>query len=232
MILSVVTWNMHGGRGDLRRLVDDLASGELTGAPAREYVLLLQEAIEGGEHDVAALARAKGLSTFFIPVRSGAGRPSGNAILSTRPLVNARAISLPQERQPRNAVAATVEIDGRRLFVADVHLENRVSWLRGGLLSDVARGRQARALLDALPADEPGILGGDLNTWLGREEPAWRVLAQRFDDTPQERLAPTFRDRLILDHLFFDLPDGWRAAIRVPAAGYGSDHRPVVGVIF
>ena len=223
---------MHEGRGDLPRLVDDLASGRLTGTPVRDYVVLLQEAIEGGEHDVETLARMKGLSTFFTPVRSDARRTSGNAVVSTRPLLNARAIVLPQERQPRSAVAATVKIDGRRLFVADVHLENRVSWRRGGLLSDAARGRQARALIEALPADKPGILGGDLNTWLGRDEPAWRLLAQRFDDTPREHARPTFRDRLILDHLFFDLPDGWRASTRVLPESYGSDHRPVLGVIF
>jgi len=37
---------MHAGKGDLVRFVDDLASGRLTGAAPREYVVLLQEDVE------------------------------------------------------------------------------------------------------------------------------------------------------------------------------------------
>ena len=43
---------------------------------------------------------------------------------------------------------------------------------------------------------------------------------------------PTFHDRLVLDHLFFDLPDGWVAARQVIANRYGSDHHPVLGLVF
>ena len=110
-------------------------------------------------------------------------------------------------------------------------MENRVSWLKGGLLSDTARGRQAEALLRALPPDEPGIVGGDLNTWLGVHEPAWQVFRRRFPDTPAELLEPTFRDRLVLDHLFFDVPAGWQVTRRVLHDRYGSDHHPVIGVL-
>ena len=93
------------------------------------------------------------------------------------------------------------------LFVVSTHLENRLGWLRG-LFGDRARGRQAEALLQALPQGH-GIVGGDFNTMLGPNEPAWRAMLGRFPDTP-DRPEPTFRDRLVLDHLFFDLPDGWR----------------------
>jgi endonuclease/exonuclease/phosphatase family metal-dependent hydrolase len=172
------------------------------------------------------------LSAIFIPVASDGRRIRGNAILSTLPLFDAHTIELPRQRQRRTAVAATIDVNGRRLFIVSAHLENRVSWLKGGLLSDTARGRQAEALLRALPASEPGILGGDLNTWLGTREPAWRAFGRRFDDTPSEPTAPTFRDRLVLDHLFFDLPPEWHASRRVLEDAYGSDHHPVVGVIF
>ena len=101
-------------------------------------------------------------------------------------------------------------------------------------MSDTARGRQAEALLRALPADEPGILGGDLNTWLGENEPAWRAFGRRFADTPPDDHipAPTFRDRLALDHVFFDLPPGWNGARRVIPDKYGSDHHPVMAVFW
>jgi endonuclease/exonuclease/phosphatase (EEP) superfamily protein YafD len=220
VILAVATWNTNAGRGDLSRLIADLRSGRLTGTAPRDIVVLLQEA-SGREQTT--------LFSYFTPVRLD-GR--GNAILSTRPLLEPRAIALPAVRQPRGAVAAAIEVGGRRLFVASAHLENRMSWLKGGPLNDAARGRQAEALVRALPAGEAGILGGDMNSWLREREPAWRAFMRRFDDTPRSRLRATFRDRAALDHLFFDLPQGWRASRRVLEDDYGSDHHPVVGVIF
>ena len=65
---------------------------------------------------------------------------------------------------------------------------------------------------------------------LGPDEPAWRALIARFPDTPDEP-EPTFRDRLVLDHLFFDLPDGWKVIRQVVRDRYGSDHHPVVASV-
>lgn len=209
----------------------DLEAGTLTDGQTPDYLVLLQEVVESRPTDVTTLARAKGLSSFFVPVLYQGEVMRGNAILSTKQLVDSRPIALPQERQPRTAVAAAIEVAGQRLFVVSAHLENRVSWYRGGLFSDNARGRQADVLLRALPSDQPGILGGDLNTWLGRNEPAWRAFDRRFADTPAELLSPTFRFRLVLDHLLFDLPAGWQASRRVLPDRYGSDHHPVMGVI-
>ena len=208
------------------RLLADVAGGRLTGAPVRDYVALLQEA---SEDQVTAIAAERGLSLYFGAVRRSPRRTSGNAILSTRPLAGARAIDLPRERQPRAAVVATIEVAGASLFVMSTHLENRLGWLRG-LFGDGARGRQAQALLREIPPQQDGILGGDMNTMLGPGEPAWRAFLDRFPQTPP-RPEPTFRDRLVLDHLFFDLPDGWIATRKVIQDRYGSDHHPVLGII-
>jgi endonuclease/exonuclease/phosphatase family metal-dependent hydrolase len=233
--MAVVTWNMNAGRGDLPALLSDLTAGRLGGGVPGAYVLLLQEAVEGNGDPEPTLGRVRPLelSTFFSAVREFDGRIRGNAILSSLPLTATRVIALPRERQPRAAVAASLSLHGQPLFVVSVHLENRVSWLRGGLFSDGARGRQAAALMAALPPDEPGIVGGDLNTWLGPTEPAWRMLLMRFPDTPHGvRVDATFRDRLALDHLFFQLPEGWEGETYVVADKYGSDHHPVVAEIF
>lgn len=230
VLFAVVTWNLHEGKGDLPRLVDDLTSGRLAGAPARDYILLLQEAIENGEHDVLRFAASRGASAFYSPVRRLDARVTGNGIVSTRPLIAARAIDLPRQRQPRGAIVTTIDIDGRRVFVADAHLENRVAWWRGGLLSDTARGRQVDALLQAVPPTGPAIVGGDFNTWLGPNEPAWQKLARRFPGT-REPNRPTFHDRLTLDHLYFDAPDTWDVRQFVAPDSYGSDHHPVVALV-
>jgi endonuclease/exonuclease/phosphatase family metal-dependent hydrolase len=213
---------MHGGRGNLPRLIDDLEAGRLTGSPPRDYVLLLQEFVN--REDSIVRSRTRPLTLFTSPVRGAAG----NAIVATFALEEPRTIDLPRERQPRAAVAATIQAGSETLFIVSTHLENRLGWLRG-LFGDRARGRQADALLNALPRGH-GIVGGDFNTMLGPDEPALRALLKRFPDTPGEP-EPTFRDRLVLDHLFFDLPDGWKVTRRVIRDQYGSDHHPVVGEI-
>jgi len=229
--LAIVTWNMHIGAGDLPRLVDDLAAGRLTGVVPRQYVLLLEEVTDGGPNDPAPIARDRKLSLQFQPIRQRGAHRSGNAILSTLPLMDVRPITLPREREPRGSLLATTTLADQVLFLVAVHLENRVSVQRGLLFSDGPRARQARALIDVLPSGH-GIAGGDLNTWLGPDEPALKLFAARFPDTPTDPIQPTVIDRLVLDHLFFDLPQGWRVRRWSLRDYYGSDHRPVVGTVF
>jgi endonuclease/exonuclease/phosphatase family metal-dependent hydrolase len=232
VVLAVVTWNVHAGRGDLSRLVDDLAEGQLTNRrPVRHFIVLLQENIAGSPDDAVAVARQRQVWSYFAPVRESRHGTSGNALLTTLRPLHARTIDLPRERRVRKAIAAQFELDGQSFFVVNAHLENRTSFLKGLLFSDAARHRQARALLAALPPG-PGIVGGDLNTWLGEDEPALQALGERFDDAVPGATAATFRDKLVLDHLLFDLPPGWTAVRRVVPERYGSDHQPVIGLIF
>ncbi len=230
VLLAVVTWNMHSARGDLRRLVADVSSGRFTPRPAADLVFLLQEATDGGLHNVRVPGRGAPLSAFFVPVRRGSSGATGNAILSTAPLRDVQVVTLPRERQPRAAAVASVNVAGERLLLVSAHLENRLGWLRG-LFGDGARRRQADALLAALPSAVHGIVGGDMNTMLGPGEPALGALLERFDDAPLAAPEPTFRGRLTLDHLFFDVPDGWTITRRVLEDSYGSDHQPVLGII-
>ena len=192
----------------------------------------------GPRTDVVAAARELGVSVFYAPsMRNGAGRGGaredrGNAILSTLPLSDLRVIELPFEKQRRVAVAATVDIESAtgpawRLRVISAHLDNRATRRRLFVFAPQARTRQARGLLEALPADEPAVLGGDFNTWLGGGEGTIRQLTRRFPDTPEAAGATMGFVRV--DHLFFRLPNGWRAESRVVDDPFGSDHRPVLG---
>jgi len=189
--------------------------------------MLLQEV---GAASIHRVAERHGWSAFFAPVRTDLASPRGNAVLASRPLRDTRAIELPRERQPRGAAAGAVEIEGLPLFVASTHLENRADWWRGGPFIEAGRARQAAALLGQLPGAH-GIVGGDINTLLGTSEPALAVLLRRFPDTPPGPWTPTFRGRLVLDHVFFDLPESWTVRRTVVADRYGSDHHPVAGVV-
>jgi endonuclease/exonuclease/phosphatase family metal-dependent hydrolase len=214
---------VHGDAGDVSALLADVRSGRLTGgAPPREVAVLLQEA--------SHRSRAGDLHWYFAPARRVNGIVRGNAILSSLPLRAARSVELPRERQRRVAAVATVHVRGIDILLANVHLENRASWWKGGLSGDVARARQMDALLAQLPPG-PGVLGGDLNTWLGANERAHRAAVGRFPDPQGSPPAPTFRDRVSLDHLFFRAPRGWRAFRARAAHRYGSDHYPVVGAL-
>ena len=229
-LAGIVTWNTHAGRGDLGRLATDVQRdarcGDRTPAPC---VLLLQEVAAS---DLEAVT-ARGWAVIFMAVRGDGNAARGNAIVASVPLRDPRVIPLPRERQTRAAAVASIELAGHALFVASVHLENRATWWRGGgLLGDTARGHQVESLLRALPQGARGMLGGDLNTWLGPSEAAWQRLAQRFADTPDWLPTPTFHDRLVLDHLLMDLPEGWHVMRQVMPDRYGSDHHPVLGMVF
>jgi endonuclease/exonuclease/phosphatase family metal-dependent hydrolase len=252
--VAVVSWNVHVGGGDIRRFVSDLRKSH-----AGHFVLLLQEAHRAGpglpeisrtvfiparighgtsrsRDDVVRVAEELGLAVFYAPaMRNGyvglgeAEEDRGNAILSTLPLSDLRVIELPFVRQRRIAIAATVTGrtalgDAWTMRVASTHLETRLP---------AGRTLQARALLTALAADLPIVLGGDFNTLFGASEQAHLELHAAFPATPSTEIGRTFRSPLplSLDHLYFRLPSGWTAKVARAAEHFGSDHYPIVASI-
>jgi endonuclease/exonuclease/phosphatase family metal-dependent hydrolase len=231
IVLSIVTWNVNKGAGQLARFTEDLVAGRLTPTPVRNFMILLQETIDGNENDAVALARSRNLYSYYDPVLPTERGMSGNAIISTLPLADIRSIPLPESRHTRKALAVTIELDGLKMFAICAHLENRARWLNTfGFFSDSIRKRQAKVLLAAIPPGY-GFMGGDFNTWFGPTEPALKDIRKRFSSTPHEGPEPTYEDHLVLDHLFFDLPDRWEAVREVVKDRYGSDHHPVVALI-
>jgi len=135
--LTVVSWNVRGGAGELEHLLRELRAGELSsGRPVEHFALLLQEAVRVGaavpeavgpgarsaravgaptdpSRSIQAVAARAGLFVFYAPsMRNGVKyrEDRGNAILSTLPLSDPVAIELPYERQRRIAVSARVSI--------------------------------------------------------------------------------------------------------------------------
>jgi endonuclease/exonuclease/phosphatase family metal-dependent hydrolase len=196
----------------------------------------------GAREDIETIARRCGLNLYYVPsMRNGSPMTSdedrGNAILSTLPLEELTAIELPFERQRRVAVAATAvgqSSDGQpwRIRFVSAHLDNMVGarrlWFAGGMY---ARARQAKALVESLRDDKTAVLGGDFNTWFGFGDLAFTETRESFPDTQVTDRRPTFRNLLRLDHVFFRLPDGWRADFERASRAYGSDHWPLIATI-
>jgi endonuclease/exonuclease/phosphatase family metal-dependent hydrolase len=252
--ITFVSWNVHVGNGDVRRFVGDLRSGRLThGRSVAHFVLMLQEAVRiggvppftagasGAEHigahraaeriDVADIARELGLSVIYVPsMRNGKSsadpqQDRGNAILSTLPLSQPIAVELPGERQRRVIIIARAGT----IAVGVIHLDALGAWNRrlGVFWTPWMRDVQAQAIRAQLPLG-PLVIGADLNTWHGRDEPAVRFFDELAAETPVSihRAGPGLR---ILDYLFFRVGPDHRAHYHELDDRYGSDHRPLVG---
>jgi len=257
--ITVVTWNTHVGAGDIAALIADLRHGDLTGTPAADFVLLLQEVVrhsvevpmplpsgaamasrigfERDAFDVIDAARRAQLDVAYVPsMRNGAGAEDrGNAVLATLPIAALQNIELPFGRQRRVAVAATLAPAGAHsaFRVVNAHFDTALRFGVGGPAS--WRRRQADALLTAIgePA-VPTVVGGDFNTWWGSDEPAVDDLHRAFPEANDRVTGETWRGPLgayaRLDHLF---AAGWNAPLEVRRAGrrFGSDHYPLYMVI-
>ena len=198
----------------------------------------------GPRIDIVRAAETLQMSVFYAPsMRNGAAGAAGedpedrgNAILSTLPLTDLMAIELPFERQRRVAVSATISgvtAAGApwTVRVVSAHLDASAGARRLWLFASGVRAAQARVLAGALRDARSVVVGADLNTWAeGPFERAPRLLARAFNDTPPVKLQPTFGP-LLLDYLFFRLPDTWRVETRRLDDTFGSDHRPVLGIL-
>jgi endonuclease/exonuclease/phosphatase family metal-dependent hydrolase len=256
--LAVVSWNIHGDAGDVRALVERIRDGSLLGSPASQFVLLLQEVVRRGDEvpprladgsrmarplprgktrrpDLREAARALGLDFAYVPsMRNGADREDrGNAILSTVPIASVDAFELPFGRQRRVVVAATVRgatIGGAAVRFVSVHLDTGLRFGTGGPAR--WRDRQAKALVELLGEDAVAtVIGGDLNTWWGADEPAVRTLRHAFPEAvDREPFARTWRGPLgaenRLDYLFAS-GRGARIEVNRIRDRFGSDHTPV-----
>jgi endonuclease/exonuclease/phosphatase family metal-dependent hydrolase len=188
--------------------------------------------------DIVSIARRRGLALYYVPsMRNGQGWPyedRGNAILSTLPLSDLAAIELPIDRQRRVAISATAQgIDARnrpwRLRLVTVHLDAFVGARRLWVFATGWRGSQARTVVEAVDPAEPAVVGADLNTWFaGRRESAYKWFARTWPPPPPPATDAHGR----LDYIFFKLPAGWIRDSRRLDRRFGSDHRPIVAMVY
>ncbi|HJU28953.1 MAG TPA: endonuclease/exonuclease/phosphatase family protein [Candidatus Binataceae bacterium] len=168
--LKVVAFNAKTG-SYWRAIARKMRLPPLDGAD----LLLISEADwrmqRSGGHEIAAeLAAEMGMSFAYAP-EFGVKRPGGivsflgNAILSTRPLTDVRAIRMPSlflRRKMRRmaggptGLSVKINVNGRSIAVGMAHLNSRVD--------PAGREFQMRQYLAAFPNGVPAIFGGDLNT--------------------------------------------------------------------
>lgn len=196
---------------------------------------------DGGRDEIESIASRLDMSAYYVPsMRNGSplfsDEDRGNAILSSLPMSDLSAFELPFERQRRVAVGASVSghtWDGLpwQLRVVSAHLDNMAGPRRLWVAAEFGRVRQTRGLLSQFADANSVVVGGDFNTWFGFADQAFLEAAKAFPQTRVTDRRATFRGLLRLDHLFFRLPEGWRADFHRADASYGSDHYPLIATI-
>jgi endonuclease/exonuclease/phosphatase family metal-dependent hydrolase len=159
------------------------------------------------------------------PTRQDVTECFGNALLTRHPIVEVHRINLSMERrEPRGALAATLNVDGVELHVLAAHLGLRVH----------ERRFQVRQILDYLDAVRHTwfVVLGDFNDWLpGRS--VVHVLDAKLGRQARPRSFPVFWPALSLDRIWVHP----RRALRhisvhaTPTARQASDHLPVIAEI-
>jgi endonuclease/exonuclease/phosphatase family metal-dependent hydrolase len=265
--MRILSWNVNVGAGRLEALLPQLfedASRDGVG-----LTILLQETFRTGDAvpeaypaglqvpkairqrrpamDIREIAAHFGLSVAYVPsMRNGAAtavterEDRGNAILSTEPLVDVRAIELPFGKQRRVAITAVV---GSRPQVGPVLLNGPAS--RGIRVvsthfdTNGDRAAQAAALSEQLKTftDLPMIVGGDLNSRGGFDDDAVRALENRLRlascGTGRTNRWPLRLDLLVpigrLDYMFADTSSGDLVRrCETLSDSHGSDHLPLL----
>jgi endonuclease/exonuclease/phosphatase family metal-dependent hydrolase len=257
--LLVLSWNVHVGGADVEELMAK-ALGPLS-APNTGLVILVQEAFRSGSDvpealprdldvpssirprprslDIVAIAERFGMSVAYVPsMRNGSAtalesrEDRGNAILSTEPLSDVRAIELPFGRQRRVAVAATVTPRGSTIGamrVVTTHFDTNGD-----------RVDQAEALVARIGslADLPVVVGGDLNSRRGFGDRAVTTIARRISlESCGTRRTSRWPLRLDIplffligrvDYIFSTLEAGVARTCQTLSHTYESDHLPIL----
>jgi endonuclease/exonuclease/phosphatase family metal-dependent hydrolase len=220
--LKVVAFNAKGG-GRMREIIECIRREPLRDAD----VFLLSEMDwrlkrSATRETAAELAEALGMSfayqaEFLITRGAHAESSMGNAILSSRPLIDVRTTPLPNlflGRRVRRlgggpaGIAARIVVSGKPVVVSVAHLNSH--WDPAG------RESQIRQYLEYLPRGEPAVIGGDFNTTT--------------IDLRTNALARRGMIRLIKEPRRLRYPQQWEPLFgRLAAAGFTHEHANVPG---
>ena len=230
--LRIATYNVHAcigrdGRQDPDRVAAVVAELNADVVALQEFTYPASVAID--TRIPVVLTTLDSYQCALGPTRQRAGRTCtecfGNALLTRHPIVEVHRIDLSMKRrEPRGALAATVDIGGTRLHVLATHLGLRIH----------ERRFQVQQILDYLDSvrDTFVVVLGDFNDWLpGRS--AAHVLDHRLGRPPRPASFPVAWPLVALDRIWVQPQHALRtvSAHATPTARIASDHLPVIAEI-
>jgi endonuclease/exonuclease/phosphatase family metal-dependent hydrolase len=226
--LRVATYNVHAcvgsdGRHDPDRVASVVAELEADIVALQEFTYPASVAIES--RMPVTLTMLDRYECVLGPTRNTLTECFGNALFTRHRVVDVHRIDLSMaRREPRGALAATVEVRGAVVHVLAAHLGLRVH----------ERRCQVRQILEYLESVRRTLVVvlGDFNDWLpGRS--AAHVLDDRLGRPPRPASFPAFWPIVALDRVWVNPIHALRNVFThtTPAARLASDHLPVVADI-
>jgi endonuclease/exonuclease/phosphatase family metal-dependent hydrolase len=227
-VLRVATYNVHAcigadGRHDPDRVANVISELNADIVALQEFTYPASVALE--TRSPVVLTTLDRYECALGPTRQSLTQCFGNALFTRHPIVEVHRIDLSMERrEPRGALAATVDVGGALIHVLAAHLGLRVH----------ERRFQVRQILDYLDSvrNTVSVVLGDFNDWLpGRS--VVHVLDHRLGRPPRPASFPVFWPLVSLDRIWVHPAQALRRIFihATPAARVASDHFPVVAEI-
>jgi endonuclease/exonuclease/phosphatase family metal-dependent hydrolase len=228
MPFRVATYNVHAcigtdGRHDPDRVARVIGELNADVVALQEFTYPATVALETRQPVV--LTTLDQYECVLGPARETVTQCFGNALLTRRPIIEVHRIDLSVgRREPRGALAATVDVGGVPLRILAVHLGLRLRERRFQV-------RQILEYLDSLRGTACVVLG-DFNDWLpGRS--VVRALDQRLGRPPCPCSFPVSWPIMSLDRIWVHPRSTLQRVIAhtTPTARLASDHFPVIADI-
>jgi len=226
--LRVATYNVHACIGTDRRHDPDRVAKVIAELDAdvvalQEFTYPASVALE--TRTPVVLTTLDRYECALGPTRQNGTHCFGNALLTRHPIVEVHRIDLSIERrEPRGALAATLDVGGTLLHVLAAHLGLRIHERRFQV-------RQILKYLDSVRHTWSVVLG-DFNDWLPGRSVA-HVLDRRMGRQPRPASFPVYLPIVPLDRIWVQPTRALRRAFAhvTPTARVASDHLPVVAEI-
>jgi endonuclease/exonuclease/phosphatase family metal-dependent hydrolase len=226
--LRVATYNVHqcvgtDGRHDPARIAAVINEIDADVVALQEFSYPADIALE--TRTPIVLTELDQYECVLGPARTGSTHCFGNVLLTRHAILDVHRIDLSVERrEPRGALAATIDARGTELHVLAAHLGLKLH----------ERRFQVRQILDYLDSVRRAfvIVLGDFNDWLPGRSVA-HVLDKRLGKTPRPRSFAVLSPVLSLDRVWVHPKQALRRLFvhASQTARKASDHLPVVAEI-
>jgi endonuclease/exonuclease/phosphatase family metal-dependent hydrolase len=227
-LLRIATYNVHAcvgtdGRHDPERVATVIDELNADIVALQEFTYPASVAIE--TRAPAFLTTIDRYECALGPTRQNTLQCFGNALLTRHPIVDVHRLDLSIERrEPRGAIAATVDVGGALVHVLAAHLGLRVRERRFQVAQIVEYLNSVR--------DTLFVVLGDFNDWLPGRSVA-HVLDRRLGRPPRPASFPNFWPLMSLDRIWVHPAQALHRIFThaTSTARVASDHLPVVADI-